>query len=89
MNESITRAAGAAHGEELDIHALENIIQGLGRSVFYRNTLYQPLKPSLIDKARSATVLQAIELTDSEKAVEKVRLIKPGDSLSPQDKKVV
>jgi FO synthase len=40
MNESITRAAGAEHGEELPPAAMEALIRGLGRAPRIRTTLY-------------------------------------------------
>src|ERR1700754_956003 len=40
MNESITRAAGAEHGEELPPDAMERLIAGLGRASRIRTTLY-------------------------------------------------
>ncbi|HEY1504404.1 MAG TPA: 5-amino-6-(D-ribitylamino)uracil--L-tyrosine 4-hydroxyphenyl transferase CofH [Stellaceae bacterium] len=41
MNESITRAAGAAHGQEMPPEAMELIIRNLGRDPWQRTTLYQ------------------------------------------------
>jgi len=40
MNESITRAAGATHGEEMPPERLEALIAGLGRTPRQRTTLY-------------------------------------------------
>ncbi len=40
MNESITRAAGAAHGQEMPPEIMERIIAGLGRTPYQRTTLY-------------------------------------------------
>ena len=40
MNESITRAAGAEHGEELPPDAMERLISDLGRTSRIRTTLY-------------------------------------------------
>ena len=40
MNESITRAAGAEHGEELPPDAMERLIADLGRTSRIRTTLY-------------------------------------------------
>jgi FO synthase len=42
MNESISRAAGAAHGEELTPETMERIIGSLSRRPEQRTTLYQP-----------------------------------------------
>ena len=41
MNESITRAAGAEHGQELSASYLEEIIRDSGRIPMQRTTLYQ------------------------------------------------
>ena len=40
MNESISRAAGAAHGQELPPDAMEQLIRGAGRVPRQRNTVY-------------------------------------------------
>jgi FO synthase len=40
MNESITRAAGAVHGQEMPPEAMEQLIRGLGRTPRQRTTLY-------------------------------------------------
>jgi FO synthase len=42
MNESITRAAGAMHGQEMSAELLETEIAGCRRQAYQRNTLYQP-----------------------------------------------
>ena len=41
MNESITRAAGTEHGQELDPHEMEELIETIGRYPRMRNTLYR------------------------------------------------
>ena len=41
MDESITRAAGARHGQEMTPAEMEAIIRSLGRTPCQRNTLYQ------------------------------------------------
>jgi FO synthase len=41
MNESISRAAGAAHGEELPPERMERLIESLGRRPRQRTTLYR------------------------------------------------
>jgi FO synthase len=43
MNESITRAAGAAHGQEVSAAELEALIRGRGREPRQRSTLYGPV----------------------------------------------
>jgi FO synthase len=40
MNESITRAAGALHGEEMAPQAMEQMISRLGRPARQRSTFY-------------------------------------------------
>lgn len=40
MNESITRAAGAVHGEEIPPDEMERMIAGIGRTARQRSTLY-------------------------------------------------
>jgi len=40
MNESITRAAGAVHGQEMPPESMEAVIRGLGRAPRQRTTLY-------------------------------------------------
>jgi FO synthase len=42
MNESITRAAGAMHGEELPAAAMADLIRSIGRAPRQRTTLYGP-----------------------------------------------
>jgi len=42
MNESISRAAGAAHGQELGPQQMEDLITGAGRKPRQRTTLYGP-----------------------------------------------
>jgi FO synthase len=43
MNESITRAAGAAHGQEQTAEQLETLIREAGRTPRQRTTLYGAL----------------------------------------------
>ncbi|MBV8456276.1 MAG: hypothetical protein JO122_06645, partial [Acetobacteraceae bacterium] len=40
MNESITRAAGAVHGQEMPPESMERVIRALGREPRQRTTLY-------------------------------------------------
>ena len=60
MNESITRAAGAAHGEELPPNEMEAIAHRLGRSVRQRSTLYGFPAESQERRARQAAPLDPI-----------------------------
>ena len=43
MNETISRAAGASHGQEVDGERFEELILSLGRIPRRRNTLYEPV----------------------------------------------
>lgn len=45
MNESITRAAGAVHGQELPPAAMRALIRGAGRVPRQRTTLYGAAPP--------------------------------------------
>ncbi len=40
MNENISRAAGASHGQMLDEDGLRELVEGLGRRLVRRTTLY-------------------------------------------------
>jgi FO synthase len=59
MNESITRAAGAGHGEEISPHEMEQIITSLGRSPCQRSTTYGE-----IDDERRAVSFEVRPLTE-------------------------
>ena len=41
MNESITRAAGAVHGQEMTVDEMRAMADSLGRALVRRTTLYQ------------------------------------------------
>jgi FO synthase len=56
MNESITRAAGGAHGQEMTVDRLHEIAAGAGRRLWQRTTLYHPSASP--DGARVATTSQ-------------------------------
>jgi len=43
MNESISRAAGASHGQELTPPEMERLIRSIGRQPQQRNSRYQPI----------------------------------------------
>jgi FO synthase len=46
MDENISRAAGAAHGQELSVDAVEAMVRNLGRSLEQRTTLYGRAEPT-------------------------------------------
>jgi FO synthase len=48
MNESITRAAGAEHGQGLDASAIEALIRAAGRTPRQRTTLYGEPAPERV-----------------------------------------
>lgn len=62
MNESITRAAGAAHGEEWSPAEIENTIRRLGREPRMRTTLYANAPTERRETAQSAAGLTQITL---------------------------
>jgi FO synthase len=45
MNESITRAAGARHGQEMAPEEMEVVIRSIGREPWQRTTLYEAAPP--------------------------------------------
>ena len=57
MNESISRAAGASHGQELAPQQMEELIRGIGRKPVQRTTLYQPVDAERQWQARNAAPL--------------------------------
>jgi FO synthase len=59
MNESITRAAGAVHGQEMPPESMEQVIHGLGRVPRQRTTLYGDAPT-----ARKAASFAAAPLTE-------------------------
>ena len=48
MNESISRAAGAKHGQEMKPATMERLIRSAGREPYQRNTLYEAVNSRLI-----------------------------------------
>jgi FO synthase len=67
MNESITRAAGAEHGEELPPDAMEALIESLGRTSRIRTTLYGEADRERHDAAHAAKALEPIQLEVAER----------------------
>jgi FO synthase len=80
MNESITRAAGASHGQELAPAAMEELIRRAGRRPRQRTTLYGPVSEERLAASFGAAPLRpAINapLRRSERA-ERLELVRPG-----------
>jgi FO synthase len=63
MNESISRAAGNEHGEELPPEAMDRLIEGLGRDAEQRTTLYGAVDASQKSKSYAAPALAPVVLT--------------------------
>jgi FO synthase len=57
MNESITRAAGAEHGQEMPPAAMKALIRSVGRTPWQRTTLYKAAPPERIAAAFDAPPL--------------------------------
>jgi FO synthase len=59
MNETITRSAGAAHGQEMSPARMEALIRAAGRRPVQRTTLYQA-----VSEERRRASLTAAPLAD-------------------------
>jgi len=57
MNETITRAAGASHGQEISPEAMEALILSAGRIPQQRTTTYQPVDEAQRQKSLAAPAL--------------------------------
>ncbi len=60
MNESISRAAGATHGEELPPEAMEALIRSIGRRPVQRTTLYGRPPEAQVRRSFGAPPLQEL-----------------------------
>ncbi|HXZ02651.1 MAG TPA: 7,8-didemethyl-8-hydroxy-5-deazariboflavin synthase, partial [Stellaceae bacterium] len=60
MNESISRAAGTRHGQELPPRRMREIITGMGRWPEQRDTLYRPAPRERVAAAESAEPLAPV-----------------------------
>ena len=61
MNESISRSAGASHGQEMPPAAMEELIRSLGRTPLMRTTLYEPAPAERRSEALVAVPLRPRE----------------------------
>lgn len=59
MNESISRAAGASHGQEMPPSAMDDLITAIGRKPMQRDTLYRPVDPERTSASFHARPLEA------------------------------
>ncbi len=71
MNESITRAAGASHGQELPPPAMEALLASIGRPAKQRSTLYGEANAAQRQKSYQAE--QLLELVNTPVAKVKAR----------------
>ena len=60
MNESITRAAGASHGEEMAPERMEELIASMGRRPRQRTTLYASVTPERYRASFEAPTLREV-----------------------------
>ncbi len=60
MNESISRAAGASHGQELRPEAIEAMLEGIGRTPRQRTTLYADAPDAQKRRAASPADLEDV-----------------------------
>ncbi len=67
MNETITRAAGAAHGQEMPPEAMERMIRTLDRTPKQRTTLYADAPADRIDASFGAAELGEVNNTPARK----------------------
>ena len=61
MNESISRAAGASHGQELAPEKMDRLIESLGRTPKHRTTLYGDPPMERITAAYQAAPLTPVQ----------------------------
>jgi FO synthase len=80
MNESITRAAGAAWGQELPPEQMEAVIRGRGREARQRSTTYGTVPRERVEASFGAAPLSAIVNTPAHKyeRAEPLELVRPG-----------
>lgn len=64
MNESISRAAGASHGQELAIAPLESALTALDRPLVQRDTLYQSVVAERVQRRLDAPPLTPIRYSN-------------------------
>jgi FO synthase len=82
MNETITRAAGASHGEEMPPEAMEGMIRSVGRRPKQRTTLYEDAPAERVSISFGASALAPVVLPRAmryERTEDKATpLIRPG-----------
>ena len=85
MNESITRAAGSAHGQELPPAEMEAVIRKLGRVPRQRTTPYGTPPPERVEASFQAAELAAVLNTPAHRyeRTGPLRLVRPGLESDP------
>ncbi len=80
MNESITRAAGAAWGQELPPETMEALIRSRGRVPQQRSTAYGSVSAERVETSFGAAPLSAIVNTPAHKyeREQPLELVRPG-----------
>jgi FO synthase len=80
MNETITRAAGASHGQETGPGQMERMITSLGRAPRQRSTVYGPVAEERRTAGHAAPELIPVINTPARRyeRAEKRSLIRPG-----------
>jgi FO synthase len=86
MNESISRAAGAEHGQELPPEGMEATIRSLGREPRQRTTLYGTPEPGQVERSFAAAPLSEPLNPDVSEAglTAPPRLVRPGLAAAAQ-----
>jgi FO synthase len=78
MNESISRAAGTKHGQEMPPEAMEMLIRSAGRTPRQRTTLYGPVDDALHARGLGAPELAPVVQTPPAKRQKREELIDAG-----------
>jgi FO synthase len=67
MNESISRAAGTVHGQEMPPQSMDALIGSIGRIPAQRTTLYSPVPEERRERSYAALPLEPVVLTPAAK----------------------
>lgn len=65
MNESITKAAGAKHGEEMPPEKMDQLASSIRRQARQRTTLYGAAPPIQISRSYGAPIIEKTNMTDA------------------------
>ena len=77
MNETITRAAGASHGQEMEPHRMEELIKGLHRNPRQRSTTYGEVTKERVERSFQAAPLEDNSYTHAKDFARKKKLTEP------------